>query len=167
MHKSAATHRWVGSQLFSISAILGITVLLVASLGTAVGQDTQEQPSSSGRAGHHMGRHHGMPNADDQLKHLTGKLNLSDDQQAKLKPILEDQHKQMQQIWSDNSLSRQDRFNRMRELRESTDTQIKSVLNEDQQKKFDEMREEQRSHMRHHMEKGNQPSGGDGSDKQR
>jgi Spy/CpxP family protein refolding chaperone len=166
MHKSATTHRRVGSQSFSLSAILGIAVLLCASLDTAVGQDTQEQPTSSGRAGHHMGRHRGMPSADDQLKHLTGKLNLSDDQHAKLKPILEDQHKQMQQLWSDDSLSRQDRFSKMRELRESTDTQIKSVLNEDQQKKFDQMREAQRSHMRHRMDKENQQPGGDGSDKQ-
>ena len=113
-----------------------------------------------------MGGRRGMPSADDQLKHLSKMLNLSDDQQAKLKPILEDQHKQMQQLWNDNSMSRQDRFSKMRELRENADTQIKGVLNDDQQKKFDQMREEQRSHMRHGMSGGNQQPGGDGSDKQ-
>jgi hypothetical protein len=47
--------------------------------------------------GRNMGRHP-MMSVDDQLKHLTKKLKLSDEQQTKLKPILEDQHKQMDQL---------------------------------------------------------------------
>jgi hypothetical protein len=35
----------------------------------------------------------------------------------------------------------------MQELRQNSDTQIKSVLNEDQQKNFDKMREEQHGRM--------------------
>ncbi len=94
-----------------------------------------------------MGHRH-MPTVDDQLKHLTKKLNLSDDQQAKLKPILEDQRKQMDGIRNDSSLSREDRFSKMQEIRQSSDTQIKSVLNDDQQKNFDKMREEQANRMK-------------------
>ena len=94
-----------------------------------------------------MGRRH-MPTVDDQLKHLSKKLNLSDDQQAKLKPILEDQRKQMDEIRDDSSLSRQDRFSKMQEVRQGSDTQIKSVLNDDQQKNFDKMREEQANRMK-------------------
>ena len=94
-----------------------------------------------------MGRRH-MPTVDDQLEHLTKKLKLSDDQQAKLKPILEDQRKQMEGIRDDSSLSREDRFSKMREVRQSSDTQIKSVLNDDQQKNFDKMREEQGNRMK-------------------
>ena len=159
MSNSIARH---GSQATFLSMIAALFIFLCAGLTTSVAQDMQEQPSGSGQEmGHHMGGHHGMPSADDQLKHLSKKLNLSDDQQAKLKPILEDQHKQMQQLWNDSSTSRQDRFSKMRELRESGDDQIKSVLNDDQQKKFDEMREEQRSHMRHRMRGGQQAGGGD------
>jgi protein CpxP len=149
---------------FFRSMIVALLICLCGRLTTAVAQDAQEQPSGSGQEMGHHGR--GMPSADDQLKHLSQKLNLSDDQQAKLKPILEDQHKQMQQLWNDNSMSRQDRVSKMRELRENANTQIKSVLNDDQQKKFDQMREEQRSHMRHHMRGRNQQPGGDESDKQ-
>ena len=153
-----------GSQsAFLLSMIFALLVFLSAGRTAAIAQDTQEQPIASG---HHMGGRRGMPSADDQLKHLSKMLNLSDDQQAKLKPILEDQHKQMQQLWNDNLMSRQDRFSKMRELRENADTQIKGVLNDDQQKKFDQMREEQRSHMRHRMSGGNPQPGGDGSDKQ-
>jgi len=104
-----------------------------------------------------------MSSVDDQLKHLSSKLNLSDDQQAKLKPILEDQHKQMEQIHNDSSLSRQDRFSKMQQLRQNSDTEIKSVLNADQQKTFDKMREEQRGRMNKWRKGGENappPSGG-------
>jgi len=123
---------------------------LCLGLGTALAQDNQEQPAqgpppgSGGRMGHRPM----MPSVDDQIKHLTQKLSLTDDQQAKLKPILEDQRKQMEQVHNDSSLSREDRFSKMQQLRTSGDTQIKAVLTADQQKKFDQMREEQRSHMR-------------------
>ena len=113
-----------------------------------------------------MGRRH-MPTVDDQLKHLTKKLSLSDDQQAKLKPILEDQRKQMDAIRDDSSLARQDRFSKMQELRQSSDTQIKSVLNDEQQKNFDKMREDQANRMkRWHKGGDNAPPAGTAPDTQ-
>ena len=92
--------------------------------------------------------HRQMPGVDDQIKHLSKKLNLSDDQQAKLKPILEDQRKQMEAIHNDSSLSREDRFSKMQALRQSSDAQIKSVLTEEQQKSLDKMRAEQQDRMK-------------------
>jgi periplasmic protein CpxP/Spy len=94
-----------------------------------------------------MGRRR-MMSVDDQLKHLTKKLKLSDEQQTKLKPVLEDQRKQMGQLREDSSMSRQDKFSKMQEIRQNSDTQIKSVLNEDQQKNFDKMRAEQQDRMK-------------------
>jgi periplasmic protein CpxP/Spy len=128
--------------------------------GNAFGQDAQDAPppppQQSGQqpdqqSGPGMGRgmgHRQMPSVDDQIKHLSKKLNLSDDQQAKLKPIFEDQHKQMEAIHSDSSLSREDRFSKMQALRQSTDAQIKGVLTEEQQKSFDKMRAEQQDRMK-------------------
>jgi Spy/CpxP family protein refolding chaperone len=105
---------------------------------------------------------HQMPSVDDQVKHLTKKLDLSDDQQAKLKPILEDQRKQMDDLRNDSSLSREDRFSKMREIRQNSDTQIKSVLNDDQQKNFDKMRDEQHDRMKQWRKGGDSapPAGG-------
>ena len=132
-----------------------VLALFSLALGTALAQDdkdtppAQGQPSGEGQSqgtGRHMG-HRGMPTVDDQLKHLTQQLSLTADQQAKLKPILQDQQAQMEKLHSDSSLSREDRFSKMEELRQNSDTQIKSVLTDDQQKSFDKLREEQRSHM--------------------
>jgi Spy/CpxP family protein refolding chaperone len=146
------------------SLVAAIVLAAMLSLGVAAfGQDDQNapppppasdqqsgQPSgqpSEQRMGRHMGGRGMMPSVDDQIKHLTKKLNLSADQQTKLKPILEDQRKQMDAIHNDASLSREDRFSKMQTLRQSSDTEIKGVLNEDQQKSFDKMREEQHDRM--------------------
>ena len=156
-----------------ITAVLAALLSLGFGAGSLFAQDQSEAPPPSGQQsdqqmgmGRHMGGRH-MPTVDDQLKHLTKKLNLSDDQQAKLKPILEDQRKQMEQIHNDSSLSREDRFSKMQELRQSSDTQVKSVLNEDQQKSFDKMRQEQQDRMnRWRKGGGNAPPAGGSPDNQ-
>jgi periplasmic protein CpxP/Spy len=128
-----------------------LAMLLTLGLGIASAQDDQNAaPGQGQQSGEGMERHigrHGMPTVDDRLQNLTKKLNLTDDQQAKLKPILEDQRAQMEKLHSDTSLSREDRFSKMMELRQNSDAQIKSVLTEEQQKNFDKIREEQRSRM--------------------
>jgi periplasmic protein CpxP/Spy len=160
------------------TAVLAALLSLGFAAGTAFGQDEQAPPAppqagqqpdqqSAPGMGRHMGGRH-MPTVDDQLKHLTKQLNLSDDQQAKLKPILEDQRKQMDGIRNDSSLSREDRFSKMQEVRQGSDTQIKSVLNDDQQKNFDKMREEQANRMKRWHNKGgdNAPPAGAAPDSQ-
>jgi periplasmic protein CpxP/Spy len=151
------------------TAFLAGLVSLGLSAGNAFAQDTQDAPpppqgqqtgQGTGRGmgqGHGMG-HGPMGSVDDQIKHLSKKLNLTDDQQAKLKPILEDQRKQMDAIHSDSSLSREDRFSKMQTLRQSSDAQIKGVLNEEQQKNFDKMRAEQQERMKQWRKGGDNPS---------
>jgi periplasmic protein CpxP/Spy len=147
--KNAASSRYERKAL--PAATILVVLVLSLGLGIAFGQNAQGQaaPDQSGQASGmdgHMGRR-GMPSVDDQVKHMAKKLNLSDDQQAKLKPILEDQRKQMEQIRDDSSLSREDRFSKMKSVHESSAAQIKALLNDDQQKKFEKMQEERREHM--------------------
>ncbi len=137
----------------AIAFLAGVLSLGLAA-GNALAQDTQDAPPPpppGQGTGQGMGRGMGrrpMESVDDQIKHLSKKLSLSDDQQAKLKPILEDQRKQMEAIHSDTSLSREDRFSKMQALRQSSDAQIKGVLNEEQQKNFDKMRADQQDRMK-------------------
>jgi Spy/CpxP family protein refolding chaperone len=144
-----------------------LAMLLTFGFGVAVGQENQNAaPAQEEQSGQDMGRHmgrHGMPTVDDQLQHLTKKLSLTEDQQAKLKPILEDQRAQMEKLHSDTSLSREDKFSKMQELRQNSDTQIKSVLTEEQQKNFDKMREEQRGRMGKWRKEGGMAPPADGS----
>ena len=137
---------WLATAFLAMLLSLGFGVV------NAYGQDAQDAPPAPAQQpGPGMGRGMGrrpMESVDDQIKHLSKKLNLTDDQQAKLKPILEDQRKQMEQIHGDSSLSREDRFSKMQALRQSSDTQIKSVLTEEQQKSFYKMRAEQQDRMK-------------------
>jgi len=95
-----------------------------------------------------------MPSVDDQLKNLTEKLGLTDDQQAKVKPILEDAHSQMATLMQDESMSREDKMAKGRSLRETTNGKIRDVLTDDQKKKFDEMQKEMQDRMRQRQQGG-------------
>ena len=84
---------------------------------------------------------------DQQLARLAEKLNLTDDQKAKIKPILEDQHKQMMALREDTSMSREDRFAKFREIRKETFEKMHPILSPEQQKqlkKMQQMRHERR-----------------------
>jgi len=136
----------------AFTAVLGLAICT----GTAFSQDDQAQPAppaqGSEMGGHGMhGGHRGMPSADEQTQRLTKKLNLSEDQQTKVKAVLEDQHKQMEALHNDSSTAQQDKRSKMREIHENSNTQIKAILNQDQQKKYDEMEQKQHERMQQHQ----------------
>jgi hypothetical protein len=92
---------------------------------------------------------------DEELQRLDKALKLNDDQKGQIKPILEDRQQKMQSLRSDTSLSQQDRWSKMRSIREDSNGKIRSVLNDDQKKKFDEMDQHGGRHMH-----GQGPGGG-------
>src|SRR2546430_11501619 len=87
----------------------------------------QAQPDHGGRCGH--GDWHGHAFG---LKGITEKLNLTSDQQTKVQPIL-DQAKQ--QITAIN----QEGMQKMKTVMDSTLSQIRPLLDADQQKKLDDI----------------------------
>ena len=119
-------------------SILTILVLLAAGL-------TFVQPSLESQAptpDKHAGMHH-EESADQHLQMLSEKLNLTDDQKAKLKPILQDQIQQMKAVREDSSLSQEQKRAKMKSIHESSHDQINAVLTPEQQAKFEQMRKEQ------------------------
>ena len=89
--------------------------------------------------------YHAMPTVDDQLSHLSDTLSLSDTQKSQIRPILQDQHDKMSSLHEDSSLSREDRHAKMMAIHQDASTKIRSLLNDDQLKKFDQM-EQQHQH---------------------
>jgi len=73
------------------------------------------------------------------LSELTEKLNLTVDQQKAIGSIIKNSQVLMQQLRGDDSLSRQERRGKMREITASTREQIRAALTPDQQKLFDAM----------------------------
>jgi Spy/CpxP family protein refolding chaperone len=146
------SHSKINQVCLRLAAAAFIAVMsLTICTGMAFSQDEQPTPppAQGGEMGGHGGGHRQMPSVDEQLKHMTKKLDLTADQQPKIKAILDDQHAKMEALHNDSSMSREDKFPKMREIHENSATQIKAVLNEDQQKKFDKMQEEQHDRMGH------------------
>ncbi len=113
-----------------------LVAIALLACGTALyAQDSMSQaPAAAAPQDHHP-----MMSPDQRLQHMTRQYNLTEDQQQKIKPLLEQEQQQMQTMRQDTSMSQQDRMAKMRELRQSTNEQIKGVLTPDQQKKWDAM----------------------------
>jgi Mg2+ and Co2+ transporter CorA len=104
------------------------------------GQDQNAQPGQQQPQSGQMAAH---PSIDDQVQSLAQQLNLSADQQAKVKTALEDQHTQAMNVVQDSSMSRDDKIQKIHTIREGTITKVRSTLNDDQKKKFDVMVQQQ------------------------
>jgi Spy/CpxP family protein refolding chaperone len=76
------------------------------------------------------------------LQMLSEKLNLTEDQKAKLRPIFEDQEKQLKAVHDDPALSQEQKMAKKKALHESIHEQINAVLTPEQQAKFKEMKHE-------------------------
>ncbi|MBA3913909.1 MAG: hypothetical protein H0X25_08675 [Acidobacteriales bacterium] len=102
---------------------------------------------------------HTMPrmSSEDHLKILTEKLNLTEDQQAKLKPVLEDESKQMDAIHEDRALAPADKRAKMQEIHESFAGQVNAVLTPEQQEKWKQMRQQMME--KHKAMEGQGPTG--------
>jgi len=91
----------------------------------------------------------GPPSIDDQVATLAERLNLTSDQQTKVKSILEDQHQQAVAVVGDTSLSQNDKMQKIMGLRETTISKVRNTLTSDDQKqKFDAMVQAQNDRMR-------------------
>ncbi len=80
-----------------------------------------------------------------QLKMLTRSLNLSDDQRAQIKPLLEQRQQKMQALFQDQSLSRDQVRTQMRAIHEETRGKIEAVLNDQQKQQYEAMHESRMS----------------------
>jgi len=114
----------------SLQSLTISTLLLFAALAFA--QNPQGTPPPS------------PPSTAERLENLAQQLNLTDAQKEKIKPILEDEAKQIQGLRDDTLLTREQRFSKFKEIRENTQSQIRPLLTEEQQKKLDEIRKQSR-----------------------
>jgi Spy/CpxP family protein refolding chaperone len=127
-------------------------IFLFAACLTAFAAFAQQGPPPGGGEGH--GPRRGMPSVDDQLKNLSERLSLTADQQAKIKPILEDTHQQVQKLRDDESMAREDKMAKMRSIHEDSMAKVKAVLTDDQKKKFDQWQQEMQNNRRQRQQGG-------------
>ena len=113
------------------------TVVVLASCLLWAGQ-TNAAPQTSPQGHEAMG----TSSPEAHLQMLSEKLNLTEDQRAKLKPILQDQARQMKAVRDDPSLTPEQKAAKKKAIHETTHDQINAVLTPEQQEKFKEMKRE-------------------------
>src|SRR6478672_9877549 len=99
----------------------------------------------SGRAGE--GGRRGPMSPDDQLKRMTKDFNLTADQQAKIKPILVDEQKKMEDLRNDSSTDRQAMRGKMMQIRQDSNEQVRAQLDDKQKEKFDKQEQDRQDRM--------------------
>jgi Spy/CpxP family protein refolding chaperone len=113
---------------------LAIGILLMLALAASA-QQTATAPTDKSEPSPQAG----MSNVDQHVKMLAEKLNLSADQQTKLKPIIQQFLDGRQKAMEDKSLSPEARHERINKLHAEAKEQARAVLTDDQQKKLDEL----------------------------
>jgi periplasmic protein CpxP/Spy len=93
---------------------------------------------------------------DERVKQMTKNFNLTADQQAKIKPILVDERKRMEDLRNDSSGDRQAMRQKMMQIRQDTNDQVRAQLDDKQKEKFDKQEKEREERMQNRRG-GNSP----------
>jgi len=81
------------------------------------------------------------PEVEEHLQMLAARLDLSSDQQARIKPLLEEMMK-TEEAEQDQSLSSEQRAGRVAAAHEKADRSVRKILNDEQKKKLDQLERE-------------------------
>jgi periplasmic protein CpxP/Spy len=140
-------------------AIVLVGALLASS--TAFAQDSAQTPPATGATSapahsKHSGTH--PDRAEQRLKRLNKKVNLTDDQKEKVRPILQNEEKQTADLDSDTTLTPQQKHKKTREIRMASRSQIDEILTPEQKEKLPSRRAGTGSH--HHQRPGAAPQPG-------
>ena len=81
----------------------------------------------------------GRMTIEQQMERMTDKLTLTDEQKPKVKAVLEETSKKMQELRSDSSLDQAARREKMQPIMEEQNKKMKAILTDDQFTKYKEM----------------------------
>jgi Spy/CpxP family protein refolding chaperone len=117
------------------------TMLMVASASVAQQTGTAPGPGEEQDHSQNTGPM-ALPTIEQHLKVLSEKLDLTAEQQAKIKPILQRMQEEWQSVMRDTTLSEQARHDKMKSVRDKADKQTRPILDKEQKKKLDELEQE-------------------------
>ena len=83
-----------------------------------------------------------------KLQNLSEKLTLSDDQQAKIRPILEQESGELSPLWNNPVISRKEKLDTLQRVVRASDEKIRPILSQSQREKLQEMRKEQKDQLK-------------------
>jgi periplasmic protein CpxP/Spy len=142
---------------------LWILTLLLAVPLVATGAPAAPYQGGGYGGGQGGGGRRGPMSPDDQLKRMTKDFDLTADQQAKIKPILVDAQKKMEDVRNDSSGDRPAMRQKMMQIRQDANDQIRALLDDKQKEKFDKQEQERQDMPQNRRGGGPGGPGGDNS----
>jgi Spy/CpxP family protein refolding chaperone len=112
----------------SLVAALALGGLMACSTLATAQDSTNNVPKKGGKRG--------MPTVEQQMERMTTTLDLTDAEKPKVKAVIEETNKKMQEIFSDSSLDQAARREKMQPIREEQNTKMKAILTDDQYTKY-------------------------------
>jgi hypothetical protein len=91
------------------------------------------------------------PNPEEVVAKLDSQLGLSDDQKAKITPIIADRQEKIKALAAENSGRRMQKMRKMKSIMSESDEKIKAVLTDEQKQKYTEMQQQMRDQARQRM----------------
>jgi len=83
----------------------------------------------------------------ERMENLNKELNLTKEQQEKIRPIIENEMKEMRTVREDSSLTPEQKREKTKAIHQTTKEAINKILTPEQQKKYAEMEENARQKM--------------------
>lgn len=128
-------------------------VLFVAILAFAANSFAQNAPQTQPLQSNNsekVGKHRGGNGKHADGMDMKKELNLTADQSKRMKDIGNTYKGKRQALRTDNSLSKEQKKAQMSEMKKSHDSEVKGVLNADQNAKMSEMKKQRRDKMKAH-----------------
>ena len=130
-------------------AVTLFVILLAVMVGTPV-------MSAQDNMGGAMASQGAMGNASDvtaRLQHMSKALQLTPDQQEKIKPILMEEAPKIQALKADTSMPPAQKMMQMKQIRDATNAKINPILTPEQQQRLQQMQAQHHDQMMQKMEK--------------
>lgn len=87
-----------------------------------------------------------------RIESLTEKLNLTSDQQTRMRPILEQEVGYLEQIRGNPALSKKEKVKRLQSIVQGSDNEMKSFLSTEQWQKLQTLRKDQKAELKRYVE---------------
>jgi len=126
-----------------LSAALAGTIMAAGFTATAqTATSSQGDNTATQQPSQQTGKRHWHHHGKRRMAMMAKKLNLTQDQQDKLKPVFEKQREQAKAIKSDASLNEDQKKEKFQALRQDTMTQVNSILTPQQQQQWQQLRQQ-------------------------
>jgi hypothetical protein len=130
MRPNTVSKVWNGK--LAMQLVLALTAYsLMSAHAASMGEDSTGSVPSR-----HAPRHHNGANLEDRVNALTRALDLDAKQQSELRRVLLGQREQIRRVWDDVSVPAAYRVIATQSISDRTADQIRSLLNEEQKKKY-------------------------------